>query len=198
MSYLESLFTKYGTDKGIWGYTPAYEKHLMPMIGAPRNVLEIGICGYRDIPNNVVGASLYCWRDYFPNSNIFGIDNDMKFMVDVPAIAAHARGYIKSACANAYNVDSLAAAIKSFGPRQFDFICDDAVHDPVPQLHLLQQLWPLVKSGGIYAVEEMCPYKLPDNDESIFAGLALAVAPHAQLTIYQTPKDERLVILVKP
>src|SRR5258708_39078929 len=26
MSYLESLFTKYGTDKGIWGYTPYYEE----------------------------------------------------------------------------------------------------------------------------------------------------------------------------
>lgn len=188
MSVLETLFTKYGTDKGIWGYTPAYVKHLADT--TVRNVLEIGICGYRDIPNNVVGASLFAWRDYFVDANIFGIDNDSKFIFQ--------DRLIRTACANAYNVDSLAGAIKSFGPRQYDFICDDAVHDPIPQLHLLQQLWPLVSRGGIYAVEELCPYKLPDNDESIFAGLALAAAPGALLTIYQTPKDERLAILVKP
>jgi hypothetical protein len=31
MSKLETLFTQYGTDKGIWGYTPAYEKHRTPL-----------------------------------------------------------------------------------------------------------------------------------------------------------------------
>src|SRR4051812_41268816 len=67
-SLLESLFTKYGTDKGIWGYTGAYEKYLEARRFTVRRVLEIGICGHRDIPNNVVGASLFAWRDYFPNA----------------------------------------------------------------------------------------------------------------------------------
>lgn len=190
MSLLEDLFTKYGTDKGIWGYTPAYESHLENRRDSIRNVLEIGICGFRDIPNNVVGASLFAWRDYFPNAVVHGVDNDNRFMVN-------GQDRISTYCANAYNVESLGSAIKNFGGRRYDFICDDAVHDPIPQLALLQQLWPFVAPGGIYAIEELCPYKLPDNNEALFASLALAIAPDAGMLIYQTPKDERLAILRK-
>ena len=71
MSQLEALFTKYGTDKGIWGYTPVYEQYLEHKRLGTGTVLEIGICGFRDIPNNVVGASLRAWRDYFPGAQVF-------------------------------------------------------------------------------------------------------------------------------
>lgn len=188
MSKLEDLFTKYGTDKGIWGYTPAYEKHLEPMITSARNILEIGICGFRDIPNNRVGASLYAWRDYFPNAMIHGIDNDGRFIFEDERI--------KTQQADAYNATQLAKSLIKFGVATgFDFICDDAVHDPVPQLYLLRSLWPLVKKGGVYAIEEFCPYKVPS--EEVFAHLALELAPLARLDVYTTHKEERLAVFTK-
>ena len=70
MSYLESLFVKYGTDKGNlggngWNYTPYYEEAMAKQRLRVKRVLEIGICGFRNIPGNVVGASLFVWRDFF-------------------------------------------------------------------------------------------------------------------------------------
>ncbi len=189
MSELEDLFTKYGTDKGIWGYTPAYEKHLNR--AKVKRVLEIGICGFRDIPNNVVGASLFAWRDYFTEAHIFGIDNDSRFIFnDHP--------YIHTALCDAYDVVQLADVIGAWGHPTFDFICDDAVHDPFPQALLVSMLWPRLNPGGIYAIEETCPYKLPNSDVRGMAALLLSMYPDMLITEYQTHKPERLLILQKP
>src|SRR5262249_3894322 len=59
MTELCDLCVKYGTDKVTWGYTPHYFERFADKRDKVRRVLEIGICGYRDIPNNVVGASLF-------------------------------------------------------------------------------------------------------------------------------------------
>lgn len=191
---LEDLFTKYGTDKGIWGYVPAYEKHLGDMRASARSVLEIGICGFRDIPNNVVGASLFAWRDYFPNAVIYGVDNDSRFIFnDQPRI--------RTALADAYDPPSLDKALVSMlpdiGTVPFDFICDDAVHDPLPQFHLALMLWPTLARGGVYAIEEACPYKCPNGDISVMVNILLAALPGSSAVVYQTHKDERLLVLTK-
>src|SRR3954471_21352311 len=107
-TYLASLFEHYGTDKGIWGYTPAYEKYMEPRRRQVKAVLEIGICGFRDIPNNVVGASLFAWRDYFPNAEIYGIDYDSRFIFNN-------QPRIHTACCDAYNTSNLHAALSGMG-----------------------------------------------------------------------------------
>lgn len=188
MSLLEELFTKYGTDKGIWGYTPAYEKHLDRE--RVRNVLEIGICGYRDIPNNVVGASLFAWRDYFPEANVYGVDNDGRFIFND-------QERIRTALCDAYNVDQLSEVVSAWGSPRFDFICDDAVHDPFPQLHLCRILWPALARGGVYAIEEACGYKCPGNTLEPLVAALLTMHSDMNATEYQTHKDERLLILQK-
>jgi hypothetical protein len=194
-SYLEKLFTNYGTDKGIWGYTPAYEKHLFKVRHDVAAVLEIGICGFRDIPNNVVGASLFAWRDYFPGAEICGIDNDARFIFND-------QHRIHTALANAYHPVSLNHAVNNLlqktGDMKFDFICDDAVHDPMPQMQLVRQLWPLLCRNGKYAIEEACPYKVPNGDlfEAMIKPLMLE---HEDMVAeeFTTPKEERLIILTK-
>jgi trans-aconitate methyltransferase len=195
MNSLEELFTYYGTDKGIWGYTPAYEKHLLGRRDGPqaiKNVLEIGICGFRDIPNNVVGASLFAWREYFPQAQIYGIDNDARFVFND-------QWRIATALADAYNEHSLRNALMLFGAPQFDFICDDAVHDPAEQSFLVRRLWPYLAPGGVYAVEELCPYKLRDYDvwEEFVKPLMIEFETIKDAEVVQTHKDERLLLLTK-
>jgi 8-demethyl-8-alpha-L-rhamnosyltetracenomycin-C 2'-O-methyltransferase len=190
MSQLEQLFTQYGTDKGIWGYTPAYEKHLGPMRNTATKVLEIGICGFREIPNNVVGASLFAWRDYFPYASIYGLDNDARFIFND-------QERVHTALADAYDTMSLSAALIGFNAGQFDFICDDAVHDPLPQIHLARMLWPLLKTGGVYAIEEACPYKCPGNSLESMVLALMQMHPDMKIEEFQTHKDERLLILTK-
>lgn len=190
MSQLEELFTQYGTDKGIWGYTPAYEKFLGANRLDVKNVLEIGICGYRDIPNNVVGASLFAWRDYFPKAEVHGIDNDMRFIFNDQI-------RIRTSWADAYQPDSLANALQVFGVPYYDFICDDAVHDPLPQMQLAHALWPFLKPGGVYAIEEACPYKCPNHSLESMVHLLMCSHGDLEATEFQTHKDERLLILRK-
>ena len=190
MSGLEELFTKYGTDKGIWGYTPAYEEHLWSKHKDIKNILEIGICGFRDIPNNVVGASLFAWRDYFPNAFIFGLDNDGRFIF-------HDQHRIITHRCDAYSPE-LDGFLGRYGHIRFDFICDDAVHDPVPQMHLVRKLWPFLAPGGVYAIEEARPYKVPDNDLGTHLVLPLMREFRDMIaTEYTTHKPERLVVLTK-
>lgn len=184
MSLLEELFTKYGTDKGIWGYTPAYEKYLEPIRLDVKNVLEIGICGERDIPNNVIGASLFVWREYFPNAQIYGIDNDPKWVFND-------QSRITTACVDAYHSEVLRALMNHWNVT-FDFICDDAVHDPFPQVQLINDLAPFIKENGIYAIEECCPYKIPNGDISNMVRLFPPV--FANVEEVRTHKDERLLL----
>ncbi len=193
MSQLEELFTRFGTDKGTWGYTPAYEHHLEARRPLVRAVLEIGICGFRDIPNNVVGASLFAWKDYFPTAEIYGLDNDGRFIFND-------QERIHTAQCDAYDRDALHAAIASMNPTVgFDFICDDAVHDPIPQMFLVRHLWPFLSKGGVYAIEEACPYKVPNGDlfEHMIAPLMREHEDMVGAVEYRTHKDERLVVLTK-
>jgi hypothetical protein len=155
-----------------------------------QKVLEIGICGYRDIPNNVVGASLFVWRDFFPNATIYGIDNDGRFIFND-------QHRIQTAQADAYDYGALAGAIDGMNIRardEFDFIVDDAVHDPEPQLKLLHFLWPYLKVNGIYAMEDVCPYKCPNGDLSAMTDL---LPPFAEVEIITTHKSERLLLITK-
>lgn len=186
---LGQLFVKYGTDKGIWGYTPYYERVMGPRRTEVKRVLEVGICGHRDIPNNVVGASLFVWRDYFPNAEIYGLDNDGRFIFnDQPRI--------HTALCDAYNTAQLHAALESFGPlEQFDMIVDDAVHDPGPQIKLMNDLAPHLKMGGRYFMEDVCPYKMVDGD--LHRGLYDHVRGYEGIVAVSTPKPEVLVIGVK-
>jgi len=185
---LEQLFTKYGTDKGIWGYTPAYEKYLAARRFGVKRVLEIGICGFRDIPNNVVGASLFAWRDYFPNAEIYGLDNDGRFIFND-------QDRIHTAQCDAYDTMQLYNALGLLGATTpFDFIVDDAVHDPIPQTNLLTDLLPYLHVDGVYAIEDVCPYKLPNNDlEHMIRVFPLDTKVEA----FQTHKDERLLLLTR-
>lgn len=195
---IDDLFIKYGTDKGGpwgWGYSGAYEKHLREHRHKVAAVLEIGICGFRDIPGNVVGASLFAWRDYFPGAEICGIDNDPRFIFND-------QHRIHTALADAYNPTELQLAVAALMQRaddyKFDFICDDAVHDPVPQMQLVRQLWPRLARNGKYAIEDVCPVKVPDGDlfEAMIKPLMLS---HDDMVAeeFTTPKDERLIILTK-
>ncbi len=185
---LEELFTKYGTDKGIWGYTPTYEKLMGPRRFEVKRVLEIGICGHRDIPNNVVGASLFVWRDYFPNAEIYGIDNDGRFIFnDKPRI--------HTAQCDAYDITALQDVLAGWGAPTFDMIVDDAVHDPDPQIKLMNALSPYLAKDGYYFMEDVCPYKMDRQDMD--RGMYDHIRGYAGVCAVSTLKPEVLVVGVK-
>lgn len=198
MTLLCDLAKKYGTDKGAqenggWGYTPIYDQVLAPIRDQVRNVLEVGICGFRDIPNNVVGASLFMWKDYFPNAVIHGLDNDSRFVFND-------QHRIATALCDAYAPTSLGDALKLFGEPvpHFEFICDDAVHEPLEQVHLFNMLWPFLTPGGVYAIEDVCPTKCWGSELGHMIHLMLGSHDDVvQVREFTTHKAERLLLAFK-
>jgi hypothetical protein len=151
---LGGLFDLYGSDKTRSGYHKTYEpllKHRRDTITA---VLEIGIgtldpavrssmVGYA-APHYQPGGSLRAWRDYLPNAMIIGVDTqpDTQF----------SEGRIHTRLADSTNPGELDTALQNL---TFDVIIDDGDHHPRSQLHTLHNLWPRLRRGGVYVIEDV-------------------------------------------
>jgi hypothetical protein len=135
----------YNTDKYPY-YTPFYHQLLNGRRDKVTSVLEIGI-GTPDAMIHVSGynpgASLRMWRDYFPNANVLGADNDPQ--------AAIFESRIKSILWNQSTGDRWP--LEDFAP--FDLVVDDGSHEDSDQVRTLQLLWPLLRSGGLYIIEDV-------------------------------------------
>jgi predicted O-methyltransferase YrrM len=136
---LTRLADKYGTDKGSsWHkYTEVYAYFFAPMRNDARKILEIGVEN---------GASLKMFRDYFPKATIYGIDIEDSSRLN----SARIRTFV----ANQEDVNQLRKFIEACG-SDFDLILDDGGHSMPQQQVSLGFLFPHVKPGGYYIVEDV-------------------------------------------
>lgn len=127
MTYLDR------TDKHINGYLPTYFE-LAAKIGSSGIVCEIGV---------ERGGSLEMWQTLFPWGRVIGVDINKDA---VWPVGTHK--YVWDAA----NPD-LAQTLKRFHVG-FDLIIDDASHEGIRTAMTFQNLWPLVKSGRWYVIED--------------------------------------------
>jgi hypothetical protein len=144
MTPLCKLSVKYGSDKNIVGYTPVYYRLLKDR--KVKKVLEIGISGLRALPNNVIGASLWMWHDFFSDAQIYGIDIDPRFMLNADRI--------RSFVADQTKRETLLNVVGATG-GDFDVIIDDGLHDPFNQIVAANCLLPFLAKGGTYFIEDI-------------------------------------------
>ena len=151
---LNNLMIKYGTDKqsDYHNYVPYYSQYFSSLEDKKLNILEIGI--FRPTPNNgiknaVAGASLKAWEEYFPNSYIFGAD--LSDFTDVET------DRIKTIKANQEKRqgDQSLSSITDQVPSGFDIIIDDGGHTMEQQQVTLGYMFPFLKSGGIFVIEDL-------------------------------------------
>lgn len=144
MTTLDELAVRYGTDKSTLchGYTRWYERLFEPIRDLPLDVLELGIWE---------GSSLRMWRSYFPNATITGVDRaDRGITVD---------GVTVVICDQ--DDDSLPGLVG--GP--FDIVIDDASHLAGPTIASFRNLFPLLRLGGTYVIEDLqTSYNAVDYD----------------------------------
>ncbi|HZR69598.1 MAG TPA: class I SAM-dependent methyltransferase [Burkholderiales bacterium] len=140
MSVLAALA---GTDKyGQHFYTLVYEKLARARRRQPVTLLEIGIGGYS---KRTGGESLLMWEAYFRKGRVYGID--LRDKTDL------SRGRIKVFQCSQVDREKLTALAREIGP--FDFIIDDGSHVNAHQIETFRILWPYVKNGGTYVVEDV-------------------------------------------
>jgi len=121
------------TDK-IWHhrYGDAYDQLFAGFDrNAPLNILEVG---------TQRGGTLLAWKEYFPNANVIGVD-----IVDVVP--------------EKYRVDTVTRVISDIKKyetdTEFDIIIDDGSHVQSDVLTSFDTLFPKLKDGGIYFVEDL-------------------------------------------
>ncbi len=163
-----------GTDKEgpNHSYGDAYER-LFTDRDKVTLMMEIGVAD---------GSSLCAWRDIFPNATCVGVDIHPSVRASGPRIEFYLGDMRR-------RMDCLDAA----GGRWFDLIVDDATHHLSDTLCALYWLWPHVKSGGLYVVEEW------DGVAGDRARIA-ALWPGAEVigTCGPHVDDEPLVVFRKP
>lgn len=159
---LEQLFTAYGSDKHINGYTPLYESLFKNLRGQKLVLAEIGIgtmlpgvcssmVGYAAHEGYKPGGSLRAWRDYFPDAQVHGIDvqPDTQF-TDEDRITTHL-------CDSTNKAEATALLESAAFPTQVDVLIDDGNHADDSQLQTFYNFYECVKPGGFYIIEDIFP-----------------------------------------
>lgn len=147
-SNLELLALKYGTDKFGHGYMNYYESFFSDIRKRKMNVLEIGVGGYHnggyDNPR-LGGESLRMWQEYFPNSMIYAIDICDKSELQDKRI--------KVFQGSQNDPTFLREVSQDIGG--YDIIIDDGSHVSEHILTSLNSLFPFLKDGGFYVIEDL-------------------------------------------
>ena len=140
---LDLLAALYGTDKfGEHDYTPVYAELMRPFRRKAVRLLEVGVGGYEGA---LGGESLRMWASYFRRGRITGID-----LYDKTALSA---GRVAVYQCSQVDAPKLTALAEELGP--FDFIIDDGSHVNAHQIETFGILWPHLKDGGGYIVEDV-------------------------------------------
>lgn len=141
MTRLTEIGNKHDTDKGTvayekHGYTEEYSKYI-PEKGF-YNLLEIGVWH---------GDSIKMWSEYNPDMFITGIDIDpnVKNYID-------SRFNYEILIGNAAEKESVDLLL---GDYDLDFIIDDGSHRYEDILASFKLLYPKLKSGGYYFIEDL-------------------------------------------
>ena len=136
---LDHLGHQFGTDKSSThhDYLRFYERFFAGIRTSKASILEIGILD---------GASLKTWEAYFENSRIVGADIN-------PATRRFAHGRVAVEILDQSNLEQLVGLAVKHGP--FDIIIEDGSHLWEHQITTLRTLFPFLKKGGLYIVEDL-------------------------------------------
>lgn len=141
---LTELFDKYGSDKGTQGdghlYSVSYERLIPRSTSA---ILEIGLGSH--INFNGSFGSARAWLDWLDGGTLYGFD-----IVEPPKEIIDRLVFIQGDQGRREDLERLAATV-----GKVDAIIDDGSHISEHQLLSLEVLWPCVKDGGIYVIEDM-------------------------------------------
>lgn len=145
----------FSTDKVEHGYLPFYETMTAGInvraraMGYRPAIIELGV---RD------GASMHMWRELLPDAVIIGVDNsaqanrtvDGTYFVESdqadPQLVVKLDRILRYVCGPPFPP-------KSVFPR-VDMIVDDCSHDGELTWKSFTNLWPLLRMGGAYVIED--------------------------------------------
>ncbi len=138
------LGNQFRTDKAYWhNYLPIYQKYLSPFQDKSIKFLEIGFYN---------GASAFMWDAYFTHKTtmLHFIDIDQNCLSMLPRLSDRCQLHL----ADQGSDKELQNFINKVG-GSFDIINDDGGHTMNQQITTFKTLFPHLKPGGIYIIEDL-------------------------------------------
>lgn len=150
---LTDLADKFGSDKGSskHRYTELYQLLFLPFRQRKINFLEMGLLiggpehgvdkdrKTRDLP------SIRMWLEYFTKANIFGLDvSDFAWFKD------DRFSFVRCDMGTRENIQKATGELPGM-----NIIIDDASHASHHQQNAFLELFPRLKSGGLYVIEDL-------------------------------------------
>ncbi|HEX6871572.1 MAG TPA: class I SAM-dependent methyltransferase [Micromonosporaceae bacterium] len=141
---LTELCLRHGSDKwGFHWYTQHYERHFTPLRHRHVRVLEIGVGGHADPCSG--GASLQMWKRFFPRGVIYGIDVFDKSPLD--------QWRVRTFQGHQADPRFLESVLAQTG--ELDIVIDDGSHINRDVLASFKHLFPKLRHGGLYVIEDL-------------------------------------------
>ena len=192
------IMNECGSDKGNGhhNYTTLYYFLWDKIKNGIKNVFEVGIGTTNPEfphgmgPNGVVGASLFGWKRYFENSNIYSCDIDPNCLFN--------EDRIKTFYCDQRDSSGIKKMFTVINCKEFDIIIDDGLHVFSANLMFLYNSIEFLKKGGFYLIEDIdIPYlkeasEFVENNKNNFKYIGLMKIPNPKNNI-----DNNLILIIK-
>jgi hypothetical protein len=153
------------------------------------NILEIGIgTNNTDIMSNMgrngsPGASLYSYRDFFPEANIFGADIDERILFNSERIQTAYVDQLKPETFNQMHID--------LGKPSLDLFIEDGLHSVAASLNSLNYAISVTKKNGYIILEDL------HNPQQIWQNLCLLLDSFFQFQSVKLVNSGGLMLIIK-
>jgi trans-aconitate methyltransferase len=135
METIQEIGTRCGTSKiTAHSYGPVFDQLIGHWRSLPISICEIGIH---------FGESLQMWLDAFPLAHVYGIDSGEFTRFTNPRMTTYVCSTHDHRLPHLFESNSL------------DVIVDDASHEFDQQHKAFNDLWPALKPGGFYFIEDI-------------------------------------------
>ena len=142
MSNLIDIANKYKSTKKMMGYINIYNQYFNAIKDKNLNIFEIGV---------ETGESLRMFSDYFNKSNIIGLDIENKeYNID----------RVEIFCGDQSDKNILNKIVEKY--KTFDVIIDDGSHKNEDVKNSFNYLFPYLKYGGLYIIEDLQTSYIPN------------------------------------
>lgn len=156
-------------------YFDIYHQHLQKFRGRPAVIVEFGV---------QFGGSAQMWREYFgPDAKIYGVDID-------PKCKAWQEPGFKVFIGDQADRQFLRKIAAKVGP--IDVVIEDGGHHPHQQIATFEEIYPLVKPGGVFLIEDLhTSYRSSYSGGRGVPGTFMEYAKHLtdQLNAYHSRED---------
>jgi hypothetical protein len=158
---IRDMMCKYGSDKGGCGrfschnYTNIYQLLFNNIRNNNLNIFELGLgtnntnIAYNMGPSGKPGASLKAWKEFLPNSMIYGADIDKSVLFN--------EDRIKTFYCDQTNTEVIKDMWnnKDLKNIEFDFIIDDGLHEFDANITFFESSLHKLKVNGYFIIEDL-------------------------------------------